>query len=258
MKWTKVFIKTLCILCLVCFWTVGYVAESSGQLAIAVPNLATELPIDWRPKDGSSLTFRVKVTKPAHYSGGRLTATLSEVTNYHGGCGNRLSVSTYSGSIQGDLELRQDSSHNSGWRTESNLTSLSHPIAMSSASSDTTEWITLRVDCADYAAYGKLTFATTGSSIAEASPIVIKIPRDTNGNKIADGWRNDATTNYVASWDEESGPAAPNTQRVITLLCLTNIADSTSTAAGQIPTRMGGMFSSDLNLDSVSQTAYRG
>ena len=221
MKMTKIFVQILCFLCLVCLGTVGYVAESSGQLIIAVPNLATDLPTDWRPEAGGSLSFSVKVTKPAHYSGGRLIATLSDVTAYPGECGNRLSP-------YNDLELR--SSSNSGWRVQTAKVSLSHPIAGNHSSSVATEWMTLEVSCEDYAAYGKLTFTTSGSSIAEASPVVITIPRDVNGNKIADGWRNDETTadpnnanpskNYVADWDEESGPAAPNTQRGDTLAVL--------------------------------------
>ena len=204
------------ILCVICFLTTGYVAEGSSQLAIEVPNLLTDLRIDWRPIAGSSLSFSVKVTKPPHYSGGRLTATLSEVTDYLGSCGNKTS-------IYNDLELRQNLIHNSGWRVESSRTSLSHPIEANSTAQEKTEWMTLRVHCEDYAAYGKLTFATTGSSIAEAAPYVITIPRDVNGNKIADGWLNDETTadptnnnpskNYAANWDEESGPPAPNGQR---------------------------------------------
>ncbi len=204
MKMTRILVKTLCILCL----AFGYVAESSGsaRVVIEVPNLATELSTDWRPTAGDSLSFRVKVTKPPHYSGGRLIATLSDVTNYLGECGNRMS-------LYNDLELRQDLLHNSGWRVGTTNVSLSHPIGTNKTGSPQTEWISLRVDCADYAAYGKLTFSTGGSSVAEAFPIVIVIPRDANGNKIADCWKNDGTKNYVADWDEESGPAAPNTQR---------------------------------------------
>ena len=215
MKWTKILIS---ILCLICLLTTGYVTEGSSQLTIAVPNLLTNLPIDWRPLAGKRLSFNVKVTKPAHYSGGRLTATLSEVTSYPGKCGNKQAR------YLSDLLLRQlDPGYNPGWRVETLYTSLSHPIEANLTAQEKTEWITLEVSCEDYAAYGKLTFATTGSSIAEAAPYVITIPRDVNGNKIADGWRNDETTadptnnnpskNYVASWDEESGPPAPNAQR---------------------------------------------
>ena len=219
MKWTKVLVS---ILCIICFVSTGHIAEGSGsgQLLLEIPYLARNLPIDWRPTAGSSLSFTVKVTKPPHYSGGRLIATLSEVTNYVGECGNRLCP-------YNDLELRQIDGFldptNPGWRVETAKVSLSHPIGENFTATSATEWITLEVSCEDYAAYGKLTFATGGSSVTEAYPEVIIIPRDINGNKIADGWRDDETTadpnnsnpskNYAADWDQESGPAAPNTQR---------------------------------------------
>ena len=215
MKWTKLLVS---ILCLICLLTTGYIAEGSGsgQLAIEVPNLATNLPIDWRPEAGNSLSFSVQVTRPPNYSGGRLTAKLSEVTNYMGSCGNGWS-------IDNDLELRQYLYHNRGWRMESYLTLLSHPIAENFRSSAAVEWISLEVSCEDYAAYGKLTFATTESSIEEADPVEIIIPRDINENKIADSWRDDETTadpnnsnpskNYAPTWDQESGPDAPNAER---------------------------------------------
>lgn len=216
MKWTKVFVKLVCFLCVVCFGTVGYVAESSGQarVSIAFDDLVRDLRYDWRPTAGSSLSFTVKVTKPPYYSGGRLTATLSDVTSYLGSCGNRMS-------LHNDLELPQDLIHNSGWRSESPNMILSHPILVNNTSATTYEWITLRVHCEDYAAYGKLTFTASGST-GNSGPLSTKIPRDVNGNKIADGWRDDETTadpnnnnpskNWVASWDEESGPAN-NSQR---------------------------------------------
>ena len=206
MKWTKMLVSIFCLSCLL---TTGYIAEGSSQVSITVPNLLTELPYNWRPEDGASLCFNVEVTMPAYYSG-KLTATLSEVTNYPGACGNR-------DSFYNDLELRQDSFHNSGWRVETEKVELSHTIE-NDVSDTNTERIPLRVDCADYAAYGILKFTVTGSS----SSITIKIPRDTNGNKIADCWKDDETTadpnnnnpskNYVASWDEESGPPN-NSQR---------------------------------------------
>ena len=128
-------------------------------------------------------------------------------------------------SMYNDLELRQDSIRNPGWRSESPNIKLSHPIRMSNSSATTYERITLRVDCADYAAYGKLTFRASGST-GNADPIDVIIPIDENENKIADCWKDDDTSahpnnkdddpnnnynvpskNYVASWDEESGPA---------------------------------------------------
>lgn len=230
MKLTKFFVNILCFLCVVGFGTVGYVAESSGQarVSIAFYDLVRDLRYDWRPTAGDSLSFTVKVTKPPYYSGGTLTAELSDVTSYRGQHGNKANPDP---AVVSDLTLYIV--QNYGWRAERpgvlNSLTLTHPIEMSNSSATTYESMTLRVDCEDYAAYGKLTFSASGSTGA-ADPIVIKIPRDVNGNKIADGWRNDETTadpnnnnpskNWVASWDEESGPAAPNTQRGDTVTVL--------------------------------------
>ena len=215
MRFTHILVGILCILC---FVSTGHIAEGSGpgQLTIGVPHLLTELPITWRPEAHSSLRFHIKVTKPAHYSGGKLIATLSDVTDYRGSCGNQWSP-------YNDLELRQSPFHNSGWRVETELKSLSISITDNTGSSEAPEWMYLRVYCEDYAAYGKLTLTTAESSVTEAYPVEIIIPRDINGNKIADCWRDDETTadpnnsnpskNYVANWDQESGPDAPNTQR---------------------------------------------
>ena len=208
MKMTKILVKTLCILCL----AFGYVAESAegARVVLEFANLANDLPTDWRPEAGKSLSFRVKVTKPPSYSGGSLIATLSDVTNYTGECGNRLSP-------YNDLELRLRS--NPAWRAGSPGVSLTHPIRPNpNAEKESVEWISVTVDCADYAAYGKLTFSTGKGSIKEAFPIDVIIPRDKNKNKIADCWRNDETSadpkntnpskNYVASSDLDRGPNA--------------------------------------------------
>ena len=73
MKWTKVFVKTFCFLCLVCFGTVGYVAESSGQarVSIAFDNLDRDLPYSWRPTAGSSLSFTRQGYEAALLFGGQ-------------------------------------------------------------------------------------------------------------------------------------------------------------------------------------------
>ncbi|MDE0396207.1 MAG: hypothetical protein OXL96_00225 [Candidatus Poribacteria bacterium] len=209
MKMTKIFVQTLCILCL----AFGYVAESSARAYVFIEfvNVARDLPIDWRPTAGGSLSFSVKVTKLPGYSGGDLTATLSEVTNYTGSCGNVLSP-------YNDLELRTGS--NPGWRVGTAKVSLTHPLQPNPFSTkETVEYMTVVVDCADYAAYGRLTF-TAGGSTAPGPPISVIMPRDENGNKIADCWRNDETTadpnnsnaskNYVASADVDA--ARINTQ----------------------------------------------
>ena len=65
--------------------------------------------------------------------------------------------------------------------------------------------MSLRVDCMDYAAYGELVLTASGSGYT-SNTIIIKIPRDTNGNKIADCWQNDDTVDYDPDADTDTGP----------------------------------------------------
>ena len=65
--------------------------------------------------------------------------------------------------------------------------------------------ISLIVSCRDYAAYGELVLTASGSGYT-SNTVTIKIPRDENGNKIADGWQNDDTVNYGRDDDNDTGP----------------------------------------------------
>ncbi len=207
------------ILCHFVFFNIENIAEVQQQkVQLAVPHLSRELPVTWHPESNNSLTFTIKITKPPYYSGGDLYATLSGVTNYTGACGNCLTAR----SLNPDLVLFCDNSINTGWEVESSKTRLSQEILPNNTSSTVTSYKSIQVDSTDYAAYGVLTLDATGST-GNAYPVSIIIPRDINGNKIADSWRNDETTadpnnnnpskNYVANWDEEIGPDSPNTQR---------------------------------------------
>ena len=69
--------------------------------------------------------------------------------------------------------------------------------------------MSLRVDCRDAAAYGELVLTASGSGYT-SNTITVKIPKDDNGNKIADCWRNDGTVNnglgYGRDDDKDTGP----------------------------------------------------
>lgn len=212
MRFRHIFVSLLCLLCL---FNIRHIGEGSGsgQLLIELPYLASERPTTWRPKADTSLYITIKVTKPPHYSGGKLTATLSDTTNYLGECGNSLG-----GLHPLDLVLPQDLLHNPGWSVESTWISLSHPISPDNEGDGDIEMMRLQIDCKDYAAYSKLTFATTESSVREADPKTIKIPKDgtdtgNDGNKIADCWKGDGANPYDPNLDNEAGPPDPNTQR---------------------------------------------
>ena len=208
MRFRYVFIG---ILCLSCLFNTTHIVEGSEseQLTIDLPYLDSERSTTWRPQVGDTLTFTIQVTKPSHYSGGKLTATLSDTTSYFGECGNRLgSIELY------DLVLPQDLLNNQRWNVETTWISLSHPISPDNDGDGDVETMYLHVDCKDYAAYSKLTFATTESSTREADPVTIKIPKDgtdtlDDGNKIADCWKGDEANPYDPNIDNDPGP---NTQ----------------------------------------------
>ena len=63
--------------------------------------------------------------------------------------------------------------------------------------------LTVTLKCYDYGAYGELV-----ATLYHMTPShKFKIPKDENGNRIADGWKNDETIRYNPSDDNESGPA---------------------------------------------------
>ena len=57
-------------------------------------------------------------------------------------------------------------------------------------------------DARPYGAYGKVTATLYGTDSSDT----VSIPRDSNNNRIADGWRNDGVEYYDASDDDETGP----------------------------------------------------
>ena len=69
--------------------------------------------------------------------------------------------------------------------------------------------MSIQVDCRDYAAYGELVLTASGSGYT-SDPVVVKIPKDDNGNKIADCWGNDASTPYDPEADNDQGPNINN------------------------------------------------
>ena len=65
---------------------------------------------------------------------------------------------------------------------------------------------TVKVRSYDYGAYGDLTATLYG----QATSNTVNIPRDDNGNGIADGWNNDSSNNYDEEADDETGPSGNN------------------------------------------------
>jgi hypothetical protein len=165
---------------------------SEGQSTwLDVPKLDSSiLPI---PNTEIQLSINYSLSFDDHY-GGTLKVELlsSTVTNHRGTCINHGSETTP------DLKLR--STNNLGW----NQNTAGAPLTRS-VTSLTVSPISVNIYCNDSAAYGEVRVTLTldsGSSLVAYQ----KIPRDDNGNEIADGWENDATKNYTGNEDAETGP----------------------------------------------------
>lgn len=186
MRFTYVLIGILCLLCLFNHGKTTLDAQQTTSIQIEQPYLDP----NWRPKAGLSLTFEIRVTVPADFTSGTLNAVLQNVTNYIGESGN---VPQQAGNTDPDLEL----SATTGW--SGNVSTRSYTL-----NGTTTQTVSLQVDCKDYAAYGELKLTASGSSYT-SNEVIIKIPKDDNGNKIADGWRNDGAMNYGHDDDNDTG-----------------------------------------------------
>lgn len=190
MKITTILLGTLCLLCLCIPGNVLLEAQQTTSIKVSVPNSSTLLQ-SWRPSADTSLTFEIKVTVPADFSSGTLTASLQNVTNYLGISGN--AVNTTQDLMDPDLQIRKTD----GW--------IQNESTFAYSLSANTNTISLCVDCLDYAAYGELVLTASGSGYT-SNTVTVQIPKDTNGNKIADSWQNDATVNYGRDDDNDTGP----------------------------------------------------
>ena len=233
-----------CTLYLLCLFNPGgttLVAEQTESIDINVTNHETLLQ-GWRPYADTDLTFEIKVTVPADFASGKLVAALQNVTNYPGksgnvpntiacpteeritfwenvattfpntivpGCETELPSTDQSSTDQSlDLQLFKEKEIdgqmvdvNVGWSMDESTFS----YTFSTNDEGKVSTIYLRVDCTDYAAYGELVLTASGSGYT-SDPVVIKIPKDTNGNKIADSWQNDITVDYDPDADTDTGP----------------------------------------------------
>ena len=239
----RIILILACTLYLLCLFNPGgttLVAEQTESIDINVTNHETLLQ-GWRPYADTDLTFEIKVTVPADFASGKLVAALQNVTNYPGKSGNvpnrivcptekeiadresfetnfpehsenlpELRCETGSSSTDQSLDLQlfkekeidgQMVDVNVGWSMDESTFS----YTFSTNDEGKVSTINLRVDCMDYAAYGELVLTASGSGYT-SDPVVIKIPKDTNGNKIADSWQNDITVDYDPDADTDTGP----------------------------------------------------
>ncbi len=134
----------------------------------------------WLPKWKSDVVIDIEVTVPPYFSGGWLNASLSDVTDYQGICGN------YGDSTDADLLL--EASKNKAWKElEETPGTFKIKIPPDNDGGGETFDYELTVSCFDTAAFGILNVSTDSSQVDDSK--TLRIPRDVNPeNKIADAW----------------------------------------------------------------------
>lgn len=226
-----------CTLYLLCLFNPGntiLVAQQTTSTDITVVTNHETVLQNWRPYADIYLTFEIEVTVPADFSSGTLVAALQNVTDHPGKSGNvpsriscpteeeideRERFETYfpeyrenlpdlecetdlsSADRDFDLLLLKEDDKNADWTVEGDTLTYS----LSTGTDGTVQTMNLRVDCEDYAAYGELVLTISDSGYT-SNTVTIKIPKDTNGNKIADSWRNDHAKDYDPDADADIGP----------------------------------------------------
>ena len=148
----------------------------------------------WLPSPNDYLWFGVRVNTQVHWSSA--TFELKEVTSWEGICMNDGNGNDF------DLAFAPI------WQQE-NIPSVT--LALDATRQTlTASWFDspsdhfhIKVICYDYGAYGKLKATVYGTS----SSATMTIPKDLNGNQIADAWRNDEDVSYDNTADVETGPS---------------------------------------------------
>ena len=193
----RFFTSMFCLLCLF-----GIVCISEGvTISINYSGEESYWKTGWRPTYLNTAKFWVSVYNAQ--SGGTLTASLSNVSQYLGYCGN-------DGNQTGpDLTLSGDPSEpaENNWQKNSQTGELTYTFGPGG------NIPYLVITCEDYAAHGKLTVSFTGTDGSMDSK-TISIPYDDNDNLIADSWEAEvglsAEEKEDVTLDVETGPDGNN------------------------------------------------
>ncbi len=205
MKFTYILLGILCLLCLFTPGNTKLVAQQTPSIEIAVTNHETLLQ-NWRPDISNEpdisndLTFAIEITVPTDFNSGKLVATLQNVTQYAGKSGNVSDPNDKLDATTGALTIAPDLGLDETTNWTGSESQLSYALNGTNKKS-----INLTVNCYDSAAYGELALTASGSGYT-SNTATVKIPKDDNGNQIADCWQNDATMNYGRDDDNDTGP----------------------------------------------------
>ncbi len=204
--------QNLVMLAIVMVLALGGILQSQGEESeepwvgnnhIGLQQLS---PTNYPKKDG---TFNVKVEIRSHAPDGhvRFKFSNSNVSSWKGhamNAGNELNSDP-------DLTLTIDQQ-----TPQAGITWSAPPaepgvqLIGAGWDGDAPDPFTVKVKVHDYGAYGTLTAQLYYDGGEPEEPVSLDLPRDDNGNKIADGWQNDGSENYDASADDEEGSGSNN------------------------------------------------
>ena len=200
--------QNLVMLAIVMVLALGGILQSQGEESeepwvgnnhIGLQQLS---PTNYPKKDG---TFNVKVEIRSHAPDGhvRFKFSNSNVSSWKGhamNAGNELHDDP-------DLTLTVDQQTPQAGITWSAPPAEPNVQKIGAAwDGDAPEPFIVKVQVHDYGAYGTLTAQLYYDGEKQGGAVSLDLPRDDNGNKIADGWQNDTSENYDASADDEEGP----------------------------------------------------
>ncbi len=192
------------IILLICF-----LGKSAFSHAVTIK--LCKAPSDWMPEFYVNVPIKVTI-KGDLDSRHTVVFNLSNVTNWPGVCINDGSKND----LLPDLVLSANNQETNSGVTWSKPILTSKPIfdsikaefTPSASTSKFTFYVT--IECFDFAAYGQLNATIYGSDGTNSPPLnssnTITIPRDENGNKIADNWLYNAATDTDS--DDETGPGS--------------------------------------------------
>ena len=149
------------------------------------------------PGGNKLLPVKIKVVDIAAYDA-YVMLSLYRTSSMNGRCTN---YPINSKNTRADLELSGYGNSGSRW-TDFGANILKYKLPDSD--SKTTHEFTVNVCSYDYGAYGQLSatlYGNIGHGVAKLDENTGTVPRDENGNNIADGWENDF---YPYKWDDES------------------------------------------------------
>jgi len=180
--------------------------EQMREITGGSPNLnitLTSLGTNWLPTYNSTVNITVNITGDRSYLPDCVAKFYLIPTAYEGYCMNAGNQTT----DEPDLEFlpddqQDDHSGKITWDGKNQM------IEARFADSTVTTFV-VKVKCHDYGAYSPL-YARLYYGNSMLSETSITVPRDDNGNEIADGWMNDGQINYTASDDNETGPSGNN------------------------------------------------